>query len=103
MKAIVDGGGVHLRFLMAHAQQDDEFRERFRDGFVAKRRAVLNSIFLQAVERGQIGSEQNLELLVDIVFGTMWYRLLVAHASMDESFAEELSEVVIRLVQVNPA
>ena len=99
MKAIVDGGGTHLRFLMARAQMDEEFRERFRDNFTAKRRAVLRSIFLQAVERGQIGSERNLEMLLDIVFGAMWYRLLISHASMDESFADELTEVIIGLVQ----
>lgn len=103
MKAIVDGGGVHLRFLMAQAQQDEDFRERFRENFVSKRRAILNSILLQAVERGQIDSGQNLELLVDIVFGAMWYRLLVGHASLDESFADELTEVIVGLVQVNPA
>lgn len=103
MKAIVDWGGVHLRFLLAHAQKDEEFRERFREKFVAKRRAVLNSIFLQAMQRGQIDSEQNLELVADIVFGAMWYRLLIGHASLDESFADELTEVIIRLVQAGPA
>ncbi len=36
--AINEGAGVHLRFLMAQAQQDEAFRERFRDGFVSRRR-----------------------------------------------------------------
>lgn len=99
----IDWGGVHLRFLMAHAQLDEEFRGRFRDNFVAKRRAVLRSIFRQAMERGQVGSGHDLNLLVDIVFGAMWYRLLVGHAPMDECFADELTEVVMRLVQANPA
>jgi AcrR family transcriptional regulator len=103
MQAIGGWGGVHLRFLMAHAQNDEEFRERFRDNFVAKRRAVLQSIFQQAVERGQVGSGHDLDMLVDIVFGAMWYRLLVGHAPMDESFADELTEAVIGLVRANPA
>lgn len=99
IKAIVAGGGVHLRFLMAQAQQNDDFRERFRENFVAKRRAVLLSIFLSAVERGQISPAQNLEMLVDIVFGAMWYRLLAGHAPLDEAFADELTELVDRVVQ----
>ncbi|MFA9393829.1 MAG: TetR/AcrR family transcriptional regulator [Halodesulfovibrio sp.] len=103
MKTITDGDGAHLRFLMAHAQKDEDFRKRFRDNFTAQRRTVLRSIFLQAMERGQISPEQNLEMLIDIVFGTMWYRLLIGHAPMDESFADELTEVVIKLVQVSPA
>ncbi|MFO7596430.1 MAG: TetR/AcrR family transcriptional regulator [Desulfocurvibacter africanus] len=101
-KAITNWSGVHLRFLMAHAQRDEEFRQRFRDNFVAKRRVVLRSIFQQAVERGQISSGSNLDMVVDIVFGAMWYRLLVGHAPMDECFADELTEVVIRLVQASP-
>jgi len=99
MKAIVTGGGVHLRFLMAHAQKDEDFRKRFRENFTAERRRILKSIFQAAVEHGQIVSGQNLELLMDIVFGAMWYRLLVEHAPMDDSFAEELTEVIIGVVQ----
>lgn len=102
MQAIVDWGGVHLRFLMAHAQKDETFRDRFRDNFTAKRREVLKSIFAQAVKRGEIGPEQNLELLVDMVFGAMWYRLLMGHAPTDEPFANEVTEAIIRLVQNPP-
>jgi len=100
MKAITDGGGVHLRFLMAQAQQDDEFRERFRDNFVAKRRAILHAIFLQAVQQKQIDSNHNLEILIDIVFGAMWYRLLIGHASIDDVFADELTDMIIRSVLI---
>ena len=97
-KAVAEGAGVHLRFLMAQAQQDEAFRERFRDRFVAKRRAVLVSILQRAVERGQADSAYDLELMVDLVFGAMWYRLLVGHAPMDEPFAEELTELVMGVI-----
>jgi AcrR family transcriptional regulator len=99
MKAIVDGAGAHLRFLMAHAQQDEAFRSRFRDNFTARRRAALHSIFLQAVEHGQIDAGHDLGLLQDIVFGAMWYRLLTGHAPMDESFADQLTGVVVGLAR----
>lgn len=102
MRALADGAGVHLRFLMAHAQQDEGFRERFRENFTARRREVLKSIFSRAVERGQLGAEHDLEMLTDIVFGTMWYRLLIGHGSMDESLADELTDVIIRLVSPPP-
>ncbi len=103
VNAIVAGSGAHLRFLMAQAQLDEEFRGRLRENFTAKRRAVLKSIFVQARARGQIGPDQNPDLLVDIVFGTLWYRLLVGHAALDESFADELTEVIIGRVQARPA
>ena len=102
MDAINDGGGAHLRFLMAQAQKDEDFQERFRNNFTAKRRATLKSVFLQALERGQISPEQNLDMLLDLIFGAMWYRLLIGHAPMNEPFADELTDVVIRLVQAYP-
>ena len=58
--------------------------------------------FLQAVERGQIGAEQNLDVLMDIVFGAMWFRLLTGHDAMDESFADELTQVIITLGSAAP-
>lgn len=101
MNVIAEGVGVHLRFLMAYAQKDEEFRERFRENFVAKRRDILRSIVIQAQEQGQAGAGCNPELLVDIIFGAMWYRLLTGHAPMDESFADELTEAVTGLVSRN--
>ncbi|WP_247648327.1 TetR/AcrR family transcriptional regulator [Pseudodesulfovibrio sp. zrk46] len=95
MLSIADGGDVYLRYLMAYAQQDELFRARFREQFVEKRRAVLSSILLQATESGQIKFKHETGLLVDIVFGAMWYRLLVGHSPLDEAFADELTAVVM--------
>lgn len=103
VRVIQEGCGLHLRFLMAQAQMDTEFRERFRENFVARRRDVLRSIFLKAADRGQIDPRYNPELLVDIVFGAMWYRLLVGHAAMDESFADELTQAVVGLMSADSA
>lgn len=99
MHSIKEGAGAHLRFLMAQAQRDEEFRQRFRENFVAKRREVLRSIFLQAVERGEIGVGCNHDLLVDMVFGGMWYRLLIDHAPLDEAFADEMTDLIMSLVR----
>jgi len=102
MKAINEGAGPHLRFLMAQAQMDEGFRDRFRDNFTAKRRAVLRSIFMQAAERGQIGPGRDPDLLADMVFGAMWYRLLVGHAPINEAFADNLTEMAMGLVRQRP-
>lgn len=102
MKAIGQGAGAHLRFLMAHAQQDDDFRERFRENFTLKRRAALDSIFVKARDRGQIDSDQDTDILVDIVFGAMWYRLLTGHAPLDQHFADALTKTVLALTRPNP-
>lgn len=97
MKAINKGAGVHLRYLMGQAQQDEGFRKRFQEHFTAKRRDTLRSIFQKAVERGELHPDLNTDILVDMIFGAMWYRLLTGHASLDERFADELNELAITL------
>lgn len=97
MKALNEGSGVHLQYLMAQAQQDEAFRERFRENFVARRREVLRSILQQAAESEQV-SLCNPDLVVDLIFGAMWYRLLVGHAPLDENFADELTGIAEGLV-----
>ncbi|WP_421900649.1 TetR/AcrR family transcriptional regulator [Maridesulfovibrio sp.] len=99
MESINEGDGANLRYLMSLAQQDDSFRDRFRENFVLKRQAILKSILEQAVEANEISSTQDLDILVDILFGAMWYRLLIGHGIMDESFADKLTETAIRLGQ----
>lgn len=103
MRAIDEGAGEHLRFLMAQAQKDEEFRARFRDNFVAERRAALRSIFEQAITRGEISADRSPDLLTDMIFGAMWYRLLTGHAALDEFFADELTEAAMRLVEARSA
>lgn len=99
MQGVAQGGGPHLRYLMAQAQQEAGFRERFRENFVSKRRDILASFFRQATEQGEIPVAFNSELAVDMLFGAMWYRLLVGHAPLDDDFADELTEMILGLVR----
>lgn len=97
--ALNAGAAPHLRFLMAQAQLDPEFQQRFRDHFVERRRAALCDIFRQAVRRGELPASTKPDMLADLVFGPMWYRLLTGHAPLDEEFAHELTRSVLALTQ----
>jgi AcrR family transcriptional regulator len=79
-----------LRGLMAEAQLDAAFLPLFRD-FIAERRAALGGIL-----RRHISKESDIEIGVDMVFGAMWYRMLVGHAKIDATFADELARLAAR-------
>ncbi len=97
MQSIRQGAGDPLRFLMAQAQQDAEFHDRFRDNFVAARRTVLDAIIRNGMKSGEIDPGQGPDLLVDMIFGAMWYRLLTGHAPLDADFADALTNAAIAL------
>lgn len=82
--------------LMAEAILDPGFATQFRDRFLFSRRAALRSILQRAVERGEVAAELDLELLIDVVYGVLWYRLLLDHAPISEAAGQQLAALVVR-------
>ncbi|MFI6347160.1 TetR/AcrR family transcriptional regulator [Streptomyces sp. NPDC050560] len=79
-----------LRALMAEAQIDAEFGEIFRGDFLSRRRAALCAVLDRARERGDLPGTPTPELVQDIVFGTLWYRLLATHRPLDAALVDDL-------------
>ena len=71
--------------MMAEAQSNPEFSERVWEEFSKLRREHLKTIILQ-------GHTQNsdIELLMDMVMGALWYRMMSGHAALDEAFSQAL-------------
>jgi AcrR family transcriptional regulator len=86
--------------LMAQAQFDPVFAKQFRERFLFARRAELRSIFDHARQRGEIAADVDVELLLDVVFGVLWYRMLVEHAPLRSSDGVQLAELILRAVPV---
>jgi AcrR family transcriptional regulator len=89
--------------LMAHALLDPVFAAGFRDRFLFSRRAVLRDILDRAVARGEIAADVDLELVVDVVYGVLWYRLMLDHAPLDDAAGEQLALLVIQAICAPPA
>jgi AcrR family transcriptional regulator len=72
-----------LRALMARAQIDEEFRQRFRTSFLQRRRDALAVILDRAQARGDLPPHPSPGTVADIVFGVIWYRILAARDPLD--------------------
>ena len=83
--------------LMAKAQLAETFASLFRDQFIARRRQALRALFERARDRGEIDPSTDLDLLVDIGFGTIWYRVLNRHAPLSRRFADQLADALLTL------
>jgi AcrR family transcriptional regulator len=82
--------------LMAHALLDPTFAMAFRDRFLFGRRAVLREILVRAVTRGEIAEDTDLELIIDVVYGVLWYRLMLDHAALNEAAGGHLAALIVR-------
>jgi AcrR family transcriptional regulator len=86
-----------LASVMAEAQLDEAFASSFRTEFLARRRAVLRETLERARTRGELSPSVDIDFLVDLAFGTLWYRILSDHAPLDRRFAGQLAATLGRL------
>jgi AcrR family transcriptional regulator len=89
-KRLTDISGPTMRGLMADAVYDPEFLEILREVLIAKRRAVLLVVLERGRLRGELRPDADLDVMSDLLFGALWYRLLVQHAKLDGRFAKQL-------------
>jgi AcrR family transcriptional regulator len=83
-----------LRALMAEAQLDPEFGARFRAAFLERRRQALAVIIDRARERGDLPDRPDPDTVADIVFGTIWYRILATMRPLDAVLEEDLLDLL---------
>jgi AcrR family transcriptional regulator len=84
--------------LMAEAQLDQAFARSFQSGFLAQRRAVMVELLTRARARGEIGADVDLELIAELFFGALWYRLLAASGPVNRGFADAMTEALLELL-----
>ncbi len=82
-----------LRQLMGAAQHDDHLADAVAD-FTARRRDELRALLERGQTRGEL-PDADLATLVDLVYGFLWYRLLVGHAPLDHRAAHDLTHGVL--------
>ena len=67
-----------------------------RDGFLARRRAALRAVLDAGIRRGDLSHDLDVELVLDIFGGTIFYRLLITGGAIDEHLAEGVVELILR-------
>jgi len=94
------GLGAVLAGLIADAQNDPELLEEFRSSYFSPRRARVVALLEGAKERGELGKAVDVDLVLDMLYGPIWVRLLVGHAPLDAKFAKGVVSHVLRALAV---
>ena len=87
-------GGV-LKSFVAAAQSDPEVAEAFRNVWVIPRRADARQVLEKHQQEGRLPAEVDLELLMDLLYGPLYYRLLAGHGAVSPAYADRITELAL--------
>ena len=94
-----NSSGRLLCHFIAEGQSDPDLLLCFRERFLKPCRQSLKVIWQRGVARGEIQPDVDGDLVLDLIFGPMVYRLLVGHGPLDEIQAKTIIRSVFRGVR----
>jgi AcrR family transcriptional regulator len=81
--------------LLTEAQTDPVFGAEYRQRFLEPRREQVREIFRRAIERGEIPAGTKVEVSLDLLYGSMYHRLLHGHAPLNDRFVRDVVDTVL--------
>ncbi len=86
-------GRLFCQFI-AEGQNDPGFLALFRERFLYARRDAARIMWRRGVDRGEIRKEIDAEIVLDLVYGPMIFRLLAGHGSLNDLESEAMIEAI---------
>jgi AcrR family transcriptional regulator len=91
--------GRTLKGLIAEVQRDPELADAWRDRFVAPLRARHHAVLQRSIDRRELAPAANTALLLDLLFGPAYHRLVHGHLPMNDAFVEDVVAAVMAAVE----
>ena len=82
--------------LISAMAQNPALAAAVRDGFFAGRREGLRAVLERGVERGELRSDVDVELALDLLTATLFYRFVVTGGRVDEEVAAGVVDTLMR-------
>ena len=96
VKALDGSLGPLMKAVIAECQSEPQVFETFRHRFVELRRTETKEVLRRGISRGQLSADTDLDLLMDTLYGPIYFRLLVSQAPLTQNFVGELLEFVLK-------
>jgi AcrR family transcriptional regulator len=88
--------GRVIAALVTEAQTDPAFGAQYRARFVEPRRQQGRAALARAAARGEISTDTNVEVALDLLYGPLYHRLLHQHEPLTDRFVTEVVDTVLR-------
>ncbi|MCX7561267.1 TetR/AcrR family transcriptional regulator [Sulfitobacter sp. F26204] len=99
VKAFATTRGRQITMTLAAADPESEMTKAFRNQVILSSRETGRGMIEQAINRGDITRPDDIEVVLDVIYGPVFYRLLVGHRPLDQAFADHLVFAVLRILE----
>jgi len=81
--------------IIAEGQSDPKVMEAYRERYVGMRRDITIPVIERGYESGEFKRRVEPHLLIDMIYGPIYYRLLVRFLPLNQNFIDELLDHII--------
>jgi AcrR family transcriptional regulator len=87
--------GEVMAELIGQAQTDQCLAEVLRERWIQPRREMTRAVLRRAIDRGQIRPDVDIEILMDQLYGPLYYRLVIRHQPFGDTLAPALVGTIL--------
>jgi AcrR family transcriptional regulator len=85
-----------MHALVEATRRDPELAKSVRERFLPRRRAALAEVVQRGIARGDLDPELDVELVLDVLAGPLFYRLLVTGGAIDDQLASGVVDLILK-------
>lgn len=76
--------------IIAEGQYDTKLADIYREAYFTPRRDISKQILQRGISRGELRKDLNIEVSIDLIWGPIFYRLLITGEVIDDAFIKKL-------------
>ena len=93
--------GRSVATMLAAADDDTEISRAFRSHFLQARREEGKKLLLKAIDSNDVRADIDMDVALDMIYGPVFYRLMMGHSPLDTTFADSIIEHAIQGLRQN--
>jgi AcrR family transcriptional regulator len=87
--------GALIPALAADLMGDPSLAAQFREQILRPRRSRVSALLRNAIDRGELPANVDIDLLMDVYVGAVFYRVVVTGEPVNETLAEQLVSLLL--------
>ncbi|MDD7795359.1 TetR/AcrR family transcriptional regulator [Clostridium sp. 'White wine YQ'] len=100
VKFLTTRKGNVITEIIAEGQYDSKLADIYRNAYFIPRRDISKQILERGILRGEVNKGLDLEICIDLIWGPIFYRLLVTGAEIDEIFIRKLIDYAFEGIKI---